>query len=54
MIKKESLLYTFAFLVDGCISVVWFCIPLLALRLGASYEDLVWVLLNSREFIYNH
>jgi len=40
MIKKESLLYTFAFLVDGCISVVWFCIPLLALRLGASYEDL--------------
>ena len=40
MIKKESLLYTFAFLVDGCISVVWFCIPLLALQLGASYEDL--------------
>jgi len=40
MIKEESLLYTFAFLVDGCISVVWFCIPLLALQLGASYEDL--------------
>ncbi|MDA0710273.1 MAG: MFS transporter [bacterium] len=38
--KKESFLYCVAFLMDGCMAVVGLCVPLIALQLGASYDDL--------------
>lgn len=38
--KKESFLYVIAFLMDGCMAVVGLCVPLVALQLGATYDDL--------------
>ncbi|MBT5829744.1 MAG: MFS transporter, partial [Candidatus Latescibacteria bacterium] len=38
--KKEWFLYTIAFLMDGCMAVVGLCVPLVALQLGATYDDL--------------
>ncbi len=38
--KKESFLYGLAFLMDGCMAVVGLCVPLVALQLGATYDDL--------------
>ena len=38
--KKESFLYGIAFLMDGCMAVVGLCVPLVALQLGATYDDL--------------
>jgi len=39
-LKKEPFLYAGAFLMDGCFAVVGLCIPLVALQLGATYDDL--------------
>lgn len=38
--KKEWFLYVIAFLMDGCMAVVGLCVPLVALQLGATYDDL--------------
>ena len=38
--KKEPFLYGVAFLVDGCMAIVGLCVPLVALGLGATYDDL--------------
>lgn len=38
--KKETFLYAIAFLMDGCMAVVGLCVPLVALQLGATYDDL--------------
>lgn len=38
--KKEPFLYVAAFTMDGCIGVIGLCVPLLAVRLGATYDDL--------------
>jgi MFS family permease len=38
--KKDPFLYVATFLMDGLIGVIGLCVPLLALRLGATYDDL--------------
>lgn len=38
--KREPFLYAIAFTVDGCFAVVGLCVPLLALSIGATYDDL--------------
>ncbi len=38
--KKESFLYICAFLMDGCFALIGLCIPLLALQMDATYDDL--------------
>ena len=38
--KKEPFIYVITFVVDGCFALVGICIPLLAMRLGATYDDL--------------
>jgi MFS family permease len=40
VVTKESFLYAIAFLMDGCMAIVGLCVPLVALQLGATYEDL--------------
>lgn len=38
--KKEPFLYAISFLVDGSFAVVGLCVPLLAMSVGATYDDL--------------
>jgi len=38
--KKEPFLYAISFLVDGSFAVVGLCVPLLAMGVGATYDDL--------------
>jgi MFS family permease len=38
--RKEPFLYAISFLQDLCIAIIGLCVPLLALRLGATYGDL--------------
>jgi MFS family permease len=38
--RKEPFLYIIAFLVDGSFAVVGLCVPLLAMSIGATYDDL--------------
>ena len=38
--RKEPFLYISAFVMDGCFALVGLCVPLLAMRLGATYGDL--------------
>ena len=38
--RKEPFIYIVAFLTDCCFALVALCIPLLAMRLGATYDDL--------------
>ena len=38
--KKEPFLYVITFVMDGCFALVGICVPLLAMRLGATYDDL--------------
>ena len=38
--KKEPFLYLSAFAMDGCFGIVALCVPLLAMQLGAAYDDL--------------
>lgn len=38
--KKETFLYVSAFLMDGSFAVVGICVPLLAIGIGATYDDL--------------
>lgn len=41
--KKESFLYVSAFLMDGSFAIVSICVPLYALRFGATYGDLGFI-----------
>jgi len=38
--RKEPFLYVVTFVVDGCFALVGICVPLLAMRLGGTYDDL--------------
>lgn len=38
--RKEPFIYGVTFLVDGSFGIISLCIPLVALKLGASYDDL--------------
>ena len=38
--KKEPFLYLASFILDGCFALTGLCVPLLAMRLGATYDDL--------------
>ena len=38
--KKDPFLYVATFLMDGLIGVIGLCVPLLAVHLGATYDDL--------------
>ena len=38
--RKEPFLYAIAFVVDGCFALLGICVPLLAMSIGATYDDL--------------
>ncbi|MBT4502321.1 MAG: MFS transporter [Gemmatimonadetes bacterium] len=38
--RKEPFLYVIAFVVDGCFALLGICVPLLAMGIGATYDDL--------------
>jgi MFS family permease len=38
--RKEPFLYIIAFVVDGCFALLGICVPLLAMGIGATYDDL--------------
>lgn len=38
--KKEHLIYAIAFLMDGSFALVGLCVPLLAMEIGGTYDDL--------------
>jgi len=40
VVKKEPFLYVISFVMDGCFALVGLCVPLLAMRIGATYDEL--------------